>query len=222
MDIIPYPAPTPQGDLPLLVMLPGLGIEPAEFAEHGFVQAALELAGPLDIIAARPALDCYLDGTVAEEIERKIVAPEQAKGRTRLWLLGISLGGMGALLHARSYPGVAEGVILIAPFLGTPGIVAEISAAGGLARWQPGNVPERDGERQMLSWLKDFLAAMPPRPALYLGYGRADRFAKGHALLGERLPEGRIALGEGGHDWATWTSLWRRLLTLRPFSADLR
>jgi hypothetical protein len=41
-------------------------------------------------------------------------------------------------------------------------------------------------------------------------------------LLGERLPEGRIALDAGGHDWATWTSLWRRLLTLRPFSADLR
>jgi pimeloyl-ACP methyl ester carboxylesterase len=222
MDIIRYPSPIRPSDLPLLVMLPGFGIEPAEFAEHGFVEAAWDLAGPLDIIAARPGLDGYLEGTVAEEIERNIVAPERAKGRTRLWLLGISLGGMGALLHARAYPGVAEGLVLIAPFLGTPGIVAEISAAGGLAQWQPGNVAERDGERQMLAWLKDFLAALPPRPALYLGYGRNDRFAKGHTLLGERLPEGRIALDEGGHDWATWTSLWRHLLTLRPFSADLR
>jgi pimeloyl-ACP methyl ester carboxylesterase len=222
MDIIRYPSPTRPGDLPLLVMLPGFGIEPAEFAERGFIQAAWDMAGPLDIIAARPALDGYLAGTVAEEIERKIVAPERADGRTRLWLLGLSLGGMGALLHARSYPGVAEGVILIAPFLGTPGTVAEIGDAGGLALWQPGCVAGGDGERQMLAWLKDFLVAMPPRPALYLGYGRTDRFAKGHALLGERLPEGRVVRDEGGHDWATWTSLWRQLLTLRPFSAERR
>jgi pimeloyl-ACP methyl ester carboxylesterase len=202
----------------LLVMLPGAGIEAKDFAEHGFVRDVQERGGPVDVVAARPELDLYLDGTIAEAIERRAVAPARSSGRARIWHLGISLGGMGALLHARAYPGSVEGVVLLAPFLGTPGILAEVASAGGLEAWRPGAVAANDSERQLLVWLKDHLAAPPPQPVLYLGYGRGDRFAKGHAMLGERLPPERVVVTEGGHDWPTWRDLWRQILERRPFT----
>ena len=214
MELLRYEAPGRNADRVLMVMLPGVGIEAADFAAQGFVGAAEELAAPLDIVAARPELDLYLDGTVAEEIHRAILAP--LAPRRRVWFLGISLGGMGALLHARAYPESVEGIILLSPFLGSPGIIAEVDGAGGLGVWQPGDVAANDSERQLLAWLTAYLAAPPLRPLLYLGYGKRDRFVRGHALLGDRLPAGRVAVSEGGHDWPTWIELWRGILALDP------
>ena len=218
MELIRHPVPSGAPAEALLVMLPGVGIKAEDFAEHGFVRAAQE-SEAVEIVAARPDLDLYLDGTIAAELERAIIAPARAAGLARIWFLGISLGGMGALLHARACPSGAEGILLLSPFLGTPGLVAEVVGAGGLGAWQPGNVAANDHERQMLAWLKAHVAAPPRPPSLYLGYGRDDRFARGHAMLGDRLPAARVVLSEGGHDWETWLALWQRLLALRPFAA---
>jgi pimeloyl-ACP methyl ester carboxylesterase len=220
MELIRHHPPCRPGERPLLVMLPGVGMAAADFAQQGFVRAVEEAGDAADVVATRPELDLYLDGGIAEALERSVVAPARAAGYRRLWLLGISLGGMGALLHARAYS-AAEGVILLSPFLGTPGLVAEVTAAGGLGAWRPGEVAANDSERQLLAWLKGHLASRAPRPALYLGYGLSDRFARGHAMLGERLPTERVVRGEGGHDWPTWCALWREILALRPFAARL-
>src|SRR5579863_7578981 len=120
VDLMRHQAPGQDHDRVLLVMLPGVGIDAKDFAEHGFVRDVQESRTPVDAVAVRPELDLYLDGTVAEAIEKAIVAPARNSGRARIWHLGISLGGMGALLHARAYPETVEGVILLAPFLGTP------------------------------------------------------------------------------------------------------
>jgi hypothetical protein len=47
---------------------------------------------------------------------------------------------------------------------------------------------------------------------LYLGYGRQDRFAQAHALMGEGLAPDMVDVAEGGHDWPTWYTLWERFL----------
>jgi pimeloyl-ACP methyl ester carboxylesterase len=128
------------------------------------------------------------------------------------------LGGIGALLHARAYPGGVAGIVLLSPFLGTPGLIAEVAEAGGLGAWQPGEVAANDVERQVLAWLATL--RRPPLQ-LYLGYGRDDRFARGQALLAEHLPSDRVVLADGGHDWPTWRGLWRRILALNPFATGL-
>ena len=199
-------------------MLPGVGIEAGDFAVKGFVHPVLDARDPIDVVAAAPALDLYLDGTIAEAIQRTIVGPARDGGRVRIWMLGLSLGGMGALLHARLFAHEVEGIILLAPFLGTPGIVAQIGAAGGLGAWDPGPIPARDSERQLLAWLKGHLAGKRQPPALYLGYGRADRFAQSHVMLAELLPADRVVVADGQHDWDTWSRLWGQLLELRPFT----
>lgn len=207
MDCLHYPG----AGHTLLVMLPGVGIEPREFAEQGMIETARLAAPGLDIIAARPDLALYLEDTVAEALEAEVLAPARARGIARIWLLGISLGGMGALLCAQARPGAVEGLFLLAPFLGTRGTVAELRRAGGLMNWSPGGSTATPAEQRLLLWLQDFLRAEGEMPALYLGYAAQDRFAPAHKLLAARLPPGRVAMAPGGHDWPSWRALWRQL-----------
>jgi pimeloyl-ACP methyl ester carboxylesterase len=198
------------------VMLPGYGMERDDFARHGFIDAVHQRGWPVDIIAARPDVGLYLDGTVAECLHDDIILPARSAA-SPLWFLGVSLGAMGALLYARRYSGQVAGAILLAPFLGTPGLIAEVAEAGGLARWDPGDVRSADVERQVLSWLKARPSMAPEALALYLGYGRDDRFARGAALLAQDLPGPHVMVTDGGHDWETWKRLWRETLDRSPF-----
>jgi pimeloyl-ACP methyl ester carboxylesterase len=213
-----HPAPSAAGERILLVMLPGVNMASQDFVDNGIVAALHERPWPVDVVTAAAAADFYLDGNVVERLVADVVAPALARGYRRLWFLGISLGGLGALLYARAHPGAVEGVILLAPFLGVPGTVAEVARAGGLASWSPGAIAANDGERRVLAWLKGYADAPVSYPKLLLGFGRSDRFAAGHALLAQELPAERVLVGEGGHDWPTWKRLWQELLDRRPFA----
>ena len=204
----------------LLVMLPGAGSEATEFAERGMVAAVRRRGLPVDIVAAQPALELYLDGSVAHALHRGIVEPALAEGYARLWLLGISLGGMAGLLYVSHHAALAEGLVLLAPFLGTQGTIAAIAAAGGFAARSAPDAAITATERRIVAWLQDFLTRRPLAPRLYLGYGQADRFARGHRMLADRLPADRVVAEEGAHDWDTWLTLWDGVLDLAPFPAS--
>jgi pimeloyl-ACP methyl ester carboxylesterase len=203
-------------------MLPGMGMGTDEFAAHGFVSAVHDRRLPIDIVVARPELDLYLEAKVAGSLHDSVIAPAMARGYRRLWLLVISVGGMGALLYTAARFASVDGLVLLAPFLGTPGTLTEVSAAGGITAWSPQNSRATAVERQMLLWLQSFPTSSPARPALYLGFGRHDRFAMGHGLLARRLPQDQVVVTEGGHDWACWTALWLRILERQPFTAGTR
>lgn len=211
-------APCSEQQRILLLMLPGVGIEVGDFSSHGLVAAVHDRGLPVDIVAARPELDLYFDGTIAAEIDHLIVKPAQQAGYARIWCLGISLGGMGALLYASSKYSNIDGIILLSPFVGTKGTISEISNAGSLAQWSSGTSNATRLERELLLWLKEFLSERPATPALYLGYGLSDRFAIGHTMLAEQLPKDRVVTTDGGHNWMTWAKLWRQILDDEPFA----
>ena len=213
-----HKAPSDSRDRVLLIMLPGVGIEAAAFAEQGMVAAVRAHGLAVDIVAVHADLELYLDGDIAAALHRAIVEPALHEGYARIWLLGISLGGMGALLYTSAYAGQVEGLVLLAPFLGTRGTIAEVAKACGLASWSPARSAATESEQRMLVWLKDFLAQRPTTPTLYLGYGREDRFAPGHLMLAELLPEDYVVTAGGGHDWDTWLALWRLVLDASPFT----
>lgn len=202
----------------LVVMLPGAGMTAADFAANGLVRALHERHPDIDIVAACPPLELYLDGEAAAALHRQVIEPARAEGYEEIWLLGISLGGMGAILAAALHENRVEGVVLLAPFLGTPGTIAAIEAAGGPARWTASAVTTAP-EAAMWRWLRNFCAAPPARPAFFLGYGEADRFARGHRLLGALLPPACVVTLPGGHDWETWGALWRLVLDAGIFGA---
>jgi pimeloyl-ACP methyl ester carboxylesterase len=220
MDVAYHEANNQSRSRVLLVMLPGVGFAPDDFVARGFVAAVHECGLAVDVAVAQPGLDAYLDNTLATDLHRDIAARYRSDGDARVWLLGVSLGGMGALLYAQAYAPTVEGVILIAPFLGTAGLVSEVARAGGLASWQPGDMTANDSERLLLGWLKLHTAAPQVRPRLYLGYARGDRFVQGHALLADRLPSSQVVVEEGGHDWDAWTRLWQKIVDKEPFSTD--
>jgi pimeloyl-ACP methyl ester carboxylesterase len=221
IDAVRHAAPSRDPRRILLVALPGYGMERDDFARHGFIDAVHARGWPVDIIAARPDVGLYLDGAVAARLHAEIILPARPAAGC-LWLLGVSLGAMGALLYARQHPGAAAGAIVLAPFLGTPGLIAEVAEAGGLARWDPGEIRAVDVERRLLSWLRPRRAGAAGGLPLYLGYGRADRFARAASLLAQELPAERVILADGGHDWETWRRLWLQTLDRDPFAVAAR
>ncbi len=201
----------------LLVMLPGAQFGPQDFVKFGFV-ASLDRSGTaMDAVVADIPHDAYLDGDVAPLLHARFVAPALARGVSRIWLLGISLGGMGALLTARAALAPIEGLILLSPFLATRGTIADVTRAGGLARWTPPPARSTDLEIGLLSWLQSRPFAKPGTPVVHLGCGREDQYAAASHILAEQLPYSHVAIVPGGHDWPTWEKLWHGILETRPF-----
>lgn len=200
----------------LLILLPGFDMHAEDFVTHGFIEAAHAYAPFVDILVAEPDLDLYLDGTIGAQLAALI--PAKDAGRyAQTWLAGISLGCFGALLAA-SPPAAVEGIILLAPFLGTLGLIAEIDRAGGLAKWEAGVIAANDHERRLLARLKHYGGGPETWPIIHLGYGKSDRFAAASRLLAALLPQDRVCAVEGAHDWPSWSLLWRRILAADPLA----
>lgn len=212
------PSLLPVEDRVLLVMLPGAGIAADDFAAHGFIAEAQGRVPALDIIALRPDIELYLDGNIAPALHEGVIAPAIASGIRRIWLLGLSLGGMGALLCCSEYPGLVEGLVLLAPFLGTHGTMAELTRAGRFEDWTAEGSAATAPERQLLTWLRGHLRAGRKTPKLFLGHATRDRFAAGHRLLAAAMPASQVVQVDGVHNWAAWTEAWREILALNPFA----
>ncbi len=199
----------------LLVMLPGMGDSASDFPKHGFFDAMRKRPLSVDAVAADAGLGYYARRTLFERLRVDVIEPAKARGYEQVWLLGISMGGLGALLDAKSEGGVT-GAVLIAPFVGDEEVLDEIELAGGPAAWRPGEVAPDDYQRDLWRWLQAALARDEPR--LTLAFGESDRLAAGHRLLASALPEGRVFRAEGGHDWGTWTRLWDAVLDRSDFA----
>jgi pimeloyl-ACP methyl ester carboxylesterase len=213
----------------LLVLLPGAGDSAALYARNGFIARLRESGWPADALAVDARSDLYLDKSVIPRLHDEVIAPELAARPLPLWIAGISLGGMGAALYARRHPGAVSGLLLLAPFFAVRGTIAEVTRAGGLETWNPGEIAADDDERALLWWLKqrgpgprENLPVYGPVhgsthgpahfPEVWLGYGAQDRYAPASALLAGRLPPKQVFTIPGGHDWPTWSLLWPRLL----------
>ncbi len=220
MDAIHDPAPAPGADPVALVMLPGARDRAQDLVEQGFVRALRKRGLAVDAVIVNAHFDHYLEHSVVAQLEQDIIAPLRKRGLARIWLMGISLGGMGALCYAREHAGAIEGVVLLAPFLGTRGLIAEITQAGGLQHWQPGTIAPEDDERRLLAWLRQYRAGAPALPCICLGYGTEDRYAPASLLLAQQLPVRQVMAIQGGHDWPTWLKLWERWLDGDAFASS--
>lgn len=212
LDTIDNVLPGAPGKRVLLVMLPGAYDGPHDFVTHGFIDTLRERALPIDVVAVDSHAGYFTGHTIVDRLHEDVVASAKTKGYQAIWFLGISLGGYGSLLYAMDHAQEVEGIILLAPFLGTRGIIAEIERGGGLAEWAPGEFAADDYERRLLVWLKQTRSTGAMRPPIYLGYGADDRFAAAHRMLAARLPPGQVWTLPGGHDWPTWTALWAAML----------
>ncbi len=187
----------------LVAFLPGLGDEPEDYLEHGFVERLRDGRVDADVRLVDAHFGYYREQSVVERLREDVIAPAEAAGYEQLWLVGISLGGLGSLALTSSDPERIDGVILLAPYLGQNGEVDTVAAAG----WpQQPEVPLEEPFDRIWHWL----ATRPPRekPSLLLAYGEADRFRRGHRLASRALPDRDVMVAAGGHGWTVWEELW--------------
>ena len=196
----------------LMVMLPGAAMRPEAVFEAGFASAIERRALPLDLICVD--IDGVGLGAVDrwERLQREIIEPAQARG-ARVWLGGISLGGMVAMAHVAARPGVAAGLCLLAPYPGSRPSTNVIERAGGPDRWRPPEADLRDPELRVWQWLQRPPVDLP----VFIGHGSDDRFAERIQQVADRFPPTSRHIVSGGHDWAAWLPLWERFLDVGHF-----
>ncbi|MBI5007054.1 MAG: alpha/beta hydrolase [Nitrosomonadales bacterium] len=209
-------APAGEGERILLLMLPGAKNTPQQLVDNGFIRALRERKLPVDVLALDAHVDLYLERADIERVLHHTLDEVRAKGYRRIWLLGISLGGSGAMICATQRTAEIEGVFLLAPFLGTRGLIAEVETAGGLRHWQAGEIVARDHERVLLQGIQGRMLGAAEPPLIHLGYGSEDRYRGASDMLSAHLPQSRVSVRPGGHDWETWVALWHELLDKRP------
>ena len=230
---IQYGAEGAKGPRLLFVFLHGNGDRNSVFDEEGFVQAVRARGLSVDMISVDAHIGYYMNGTILTRLKEDVIDPARARGYEGIWLIGNSLGGFGSLSYAQKYPNEITGIVLLGPFLGERPIISEIRHAGGLLRWEPGDVllkTKEDAEKHIWIWLKehgqqcalwpgdeDHLKMRGDVPKIYLGYGRKDRFTYAQDLLASLLPPEQVIALDGGHDWSTWKKLWDQFLDRQIF-----
>jgi pimeloyl-ACP methyl ester carboxylesterase len=199
----------------LLVMVPGMGIQTADFRTYGLTGAVEQRGWSIAIATVDLGPDAYLDGSAETRLLDAIAEEQRATGANRIWLAGISLGCQAILRCVRLRPELADGLILLTPYLASTGLIAELERADGLHNWSPLNANRDDPERALLSWL----AATPLEalPRIFVGRALNDRFAATATMLAELLPADQVTSVPGEHDWASWRKLWRLIMDENPF-----
>lgn len=207
--------PSDQGSHRLVVVLPGRRDRLESLRRSGVGEAIQRVWPDADVLFAELSMPYYLDRSATRRLHDEVLMPARRRAYTEIWLVGASLGGMGAILYDRDYPGQVDGMVLLAPYLGERPVHEEIRATGGLARWEPGAYDpdgadgwQRDLWKHLRTWTRE-----PERTRdVWLAYGDGDYLRDSMPLLEPALPGGQTVVVPGKHAWSTWTPLTEDVL----------
>lgn len=213
----PVPVPTITGGsaagTELVVFLPGRWSTVDEFEREGFFRIAAERWPAARLVAADLHLGYYKSRSSARRVHEDIIAPARRSGVKRVRVVGVSMGGLGALIHDLEYPGDIDEIHLLSPFVGEDEVIAEIAAAGGVRQWQGEAESERDFSRKLWRGLKARWLEQGRRPEVKLACGTEDRLAGSNRRFAEDfLKKDEVLWLPGGHDWPAWRELFREMV----------
>lgn len=193
-----------------MVFLPGRADSLADFEREGLVAIMREAGIQADAIVVDAHLRYYLKKTVVERLRDDVLLPARQQGYRRIVLVGVSLGGLGALLTERDRPGSVDALVLLAPFLGGKDKLFDaIEAAGGPSAWAKGRDPLAGSiDEQIWTFLGTKTSALPP--TWILG-GTEDQYTRGHRLFATLLFANHSTFIPGAHEWPVWRELWRQV-----------
>lgn len=213
MDVHVFLAPKGDGER-AVVFLPGRKDRPLDFVDNGFLEALWRRHPAVDAYIPDAHLGFYAQRTVTERLHADVFEPLRARGYREIMVVGVSMGGLGALLYAHRHPQNLDAITLVAPYLGEASLISDVRAAGGPRLWDgPGPAPGGTiaGLPELWGWLGQWPEQRPDVP-IVIAYGEQDRFATANAMLGELLPAGRTLTRAGGHRWVVWRDLWQQVL----------
>ena len=214
----PIPAqafPAPAGADGLVVMLPGFADGPRDFVEQGFVDAVRAANPGYDVLAVNAHWGYYRDYSVVERLREDVLEPARERYR-RIWLVGISMGGFGAAAYAQTYPQHVDGLILLAPFMGSETVVEDVLATDRLADWRSpvlASIADRKERRfyELWQFYREYAVAPRREPLLYIGFGAEDHLRPPNQRVAEVLDDERSLMLPGGHKWTVWKPLFDEL-----------
>lgn len=193
----------------LVIVLPGIA-DNLDSLEAGGIGTATRNAWPdADVLLVEMTIGYYKDGKAVQAIH-DLVRDGHRRGYREVWLVGGSLGGMGALLYDATYPCDVDGILLLAPFLGDRQILGQVKDAGGLDHWSapPAAMPGPDNwQAQIWRRAQEWSRHPGGDPRVWLAYGDRDKFARNMPLLAPAVPPSHIVTGAGIHEWSSWTPL---------------
>ncbi len=199
----------------LVVFLPGLLDSPDSFLDHDMIRELRASGAPCDAVMVDLHYRYFFGGTAGDVLYEDVVYPAMARGYDEIWLVGTSLGAMGAVLFARDHGASITGMILLSPFLGIEPTRSEVVDAG-LRDWHPGHLPAAidDASFTRFVWatLRGYVDDPGEMPPLWVGYAIGETQEPVARTLAAVLPDDRVATVEGRHDWAAWTQLFRVLV----------
>ncbi len=201
-------SPLPGSNSGCIVLLPAARQRLEDFIDAGFDRALHARAAGFELMLVDPMPSHLNDRSWMSRLRDEVVLPLCAGGQP-LWLGGISLGAFMALRFAAETPQLIGGLCLIAPYLGSRIVAADIARHAELRAWTPGELSEEDDERIVWRYVRGL---REPPPQLFLGLGREDRFADTQQLLARSLPSTCCLTIEGGHEWPVWRRLWDNFL----------
>jgi pimeloyl-ACP methyl ester carboxylesterase len=189
----------------LLVFLPGRKDRARVFEAEGTFAEVQKRGLDADLLAADAHLGYYLRGTLVERLDRDVIEPARRRGYRRIVLVGVSMGGYGAIRYAMAHPGRVSTIVLLAPFLGAGPFMRDLAEAGDV-----------DFE-QTWRWLRGYPADAAARealgyPRIVLGHGKQDLFLKTDDELAKLLPDEDVVTAFGAHEWLTWNKLLGEML----------
>ncbi len=188
----------------LIVLLHGRGGAASNFIKYGAVEQIVSCQPKANILGVDSHFGYYRERIIEERLHEDIIKPALDNGTRQVWLLGISMGGLGSLVYRQRYPEDVEAVILMAPYLG---------------KWNElynyVNDPElaRESGDQGFVGIWDALTTIPvDDPAITLAYGESDGNNNQHRWMASLLDDSRVISGPGGHNWNIWKKLWPEAL----------
>lgn len=94
----------PQKAQRLVVVLPGRGDSVDGLARSGIADAVQSAWPDADVILTGLALGYYMQGQAERRLHDEVIVPARKRGYAEVWLVGASMGGMGALMYDRAHP----------------------------------------------------------------------------------------------------------------------
>ena len=188
----------------------------------GIVAAVRANGIQADMVGVDAHLGYYVKKEFLPRLKTDVISPARRLGYENIWLVGISLGGFGAIWYDLENPGDVAGIVALAPYLGEPEVVDEVARAGGLTVWQPQRNIGNDDQHRIWRGLKNYERREKNEQRVYLGYGLQDKFAAADGLLAAVLPPAQVFTVEGGHDWSAWRPLWEAIMKSRAFARSRR
>lgn len=195
----------------LLVLLPGLHDDISIFESHGFTNSIRQSGQACDFVSVDAHYGYYNAGVFVERLHDDVILPAKRAGYTNIKIVGVSLGGYGALLYVNRYRTEITTLLLLAPWLGDEELIHSITMAGGLKYWRPGDVVKEKLIQDIWLQRKESLSAADDIFDLYLGYGSTDKFHKAHSLFATTLPDDHVFMISGGHNWSIWAQIWEQI-----------